>query len=101
MKSITILFSVLAQQPAQFIKASVKTEPADPYNQSYGYSLHQQPTPADIKPVLPPGYSVVQMPNGGVPVQMNQLGLPPGQAQALQQVKLICVSFIRNIFIQF
>jgi hypothetical protein len=86
-----IFYLVLSQQPSQFLKAAVKTEPADQYQQNQLFnnlSLAQQA--ADIKPILPAGFSVVQASTGGgvaggVPV-MNQLGLPPGQAQALQQV---------------
>ncbi len=75
----------MSNQTPQFLK-SVKTEPMDTSNQSFTYGQSQPP--ADIKPVLPPGFSLVQAPPPGcVPVQMNQLGLPPGQAQALQQVR--------------
>ena len=89
---------MISQQPPQFLKAAVKTEPADQYNQNQfinNYSLQPQQPTADIKPVLPAGFSVVQASSGGMsggggmPV-MNQLGLPPGQAQALQQVTHFC-----------
>ena len=91
----------MTSQTPQFVK-SVKTEPMETSNQSFTYGPPQPP--ADIKPVLPPGFSIVQAPPPGcvpvqapppgcVPVQMNQLGLPPGQAQALQQVTNLNLSF--------
>ncbi len=101
----------MTSQTPQFLK-SVKTEPMETSNQSFTYGPPQPP--ADIKPVLPPGFSLVQAPPPGcipvqapppgcvpvqapppgcVPVQMNQLGLPPGQAQALQQVNNLNLFF--------